>query len=570
MPTTDENPVYVELPPEDPDFGTGLCGKLNVHMYGTRRAADGWHCEYSDALQSLGFEPGQASACVFVHKVKHLVMSVHGDDFTTAGPKTSIDWFVSKLRERYELKESARIGGHAKDSKEARVLNRIVRWTDSGLEYEADPRQAEKLVQELGLENCKSVSTPAVKATAEQHHTDREVEAHKTTHFRALAARANYLSADRPDCQFGAKEVCRFMATPTQLSVEALKRLGRYLVGHPRLIYKYPFQDQVEACDVYADTDYAGCLRTRKSTSGGCIVMGGHLIKSWASTQPIITLSSGEAELHGVVKAAANGLGYLSLLADFGIRVPLRIWTDSTASKGICSRQGLGKVRHLEVQALWVQQRVRNGDLSLYKVAGEDNPADLFTKAGLTQQRIQSLLTALGCEFRDGRAKSAPALRQEGGTKLFHIGGVSLRQNPRRVRAKGGMIKWADMDDDADRLYTTEEVKEIVKNWMPFNDSVLHNESSLSDKLPHQRAMPEPLMVPAAHSELVEPADALTELGTKIGSAEHGRGALPLRLQQDGHAGSEGGRGNLRHHSATACAEVWSPDPNSFQTLCCI
>ena len=126
------------------------------------------------------------------------------------------------------------------------------------------------------------------------------------------------------------------------------------------------------------------------------------------------------------------------------------------------------------------------------------------------------------------------------------------------------------MDDDADRLHTTEEVKEIVKNWMPFNDSALNNESSLSDKLPHRRAMPEPLKVAAAHPEEIEPADALTELGTKIGSAEHGRGALPLRLQQDGHAGSEGGRGNLRHHSATACAEVWSPEPNSFQTRCCI
>ena len=117
------------------------------------------------------------------------------------------------------------------------MLNRIVRWTDRGIEYEADPRQAEKLIQELGLENCKGVSTPATKATAEQHSSDREIEPHKVTHFRALAARANYLSADRPDCQFGAKEVCRFMANPTQLSVEALKRMGRYLSSHPRLVY---------------------------------------------------------------------------------------------------------------------------------------------------------------------------------------------------------------------------------------------------------------------------------------------------------------------------------------------
>ena len=120
--------------------------------------------------------------------------------------------------------------------------------------------------------------------------------------------------------------------------------------------------------------------------------MGGHFIKSWSSTQPTITLSSGEAELHGVVRAAANGLGYLSLLSDLGIRLRLQLWTDSTASQGICARQGLGKVRHLDVQELWIQQRIRNQDFDLFKVLGEDNPSDLFTKHGLGNDRIASCI----------------------------------------------------------------------------------------------------------------------------------------------------------------------------------
>ena len=53
--TSDESPVYVELPPEDLDHGGDLCGKLNVHMYGTRPAADGWHCEYASTLKEGGF-----------------------------------------------------------------------------------------------------------------------------------------------------------------------------------------------------------------------------------------------------------------------------------------------------------------------------------------------------------------------------------------------------------------------------------------------------------------------------------------------------------------------------------
>ena len=101
----------------------------------------------------------------------------------------------------------------------------------------------------------------------------------------------------RPECQLAAKEVCRFMAAPSKLSVEALKRLGRYLVKRPRLVFRYPFQGTVEGVDVHGGTDHAGCLRTRKSTSAGCLLVGTHLIKSWASTQPTITLSSGEAKL---------------------------------------------------------------------------------------------------------------------------------------------------------------------------------------------------------------------------------------------------------------------------------
>ena len=61
-------------------------------MYGTQRAADGWQSEYSSALIGMGFTQGTASACVFSHIERGIVLSVHGDDFTAAGPKDSLDW----------------------------------------------------------------------------------------------------------------------------------------------------------------------------------------------------------------------------------------------------------------------------------------------------------------------------------------------------------------------------------------------------------------------------------------------------------------------------------------------
>ena len=409
-------PTYVELPEEDEDHGRGICGRLNVHMYGTRRAAEGWHDEYADYLtEVLGFDKGDASACVFRHKTRGIMTSVYGDDFTNTGSKRELDWFLGQLKDRYELIENARLGPGSGDDKETRVLNRIIRWTDSGLEYEADPRQAERLVKGLGLEGAKALTTPGVKVTAEDLLKDETLPEEKTTPFRALAARANYLAADRPECQYAAKEICRWMASPTVCSLAALKRLGRFLEGKRRLVYRYRWQS-ASCVDIYSDTDWAGCVKTRKSTSGGCVMLGKHLIKSWSSTQSSISLSSGEAEFYGVVKAAGMGLGYRSLLQDIGVTLPLRVWTDSTASMGVCGRRGLGKLRHISTQHLWIQHRVRDGTFELRKVLGSENPADVFTKH-LDGHRAEALMRLFECEYVGGRAASAPNLRLSTGTR---------------------------------------------------------------------------------------------------------------------------------------------------------
>ena len=147
------------------------------------------------------------------------------------------------------------------------MLNRITRWTPEGIEYEADPRQGEQLIRDLGMSGSKSVGTPGVKVTAEQLGTDRELDAHRQRPYRGVAARANYLAADRPDLQHAAKEVCRWMSSPTEIALVALKRVGRYLEGHGRLVYRYDFQEAAKV-DCYSDTDWAGCPRTRRSTSG--------------------------------------------------------------------------------------------------------------------------------------------------------------------------------------------------------------------------------------------------------------------------------------------------------------
>ncbi len=147
-------------------------------------------------------------------------------------------------------------------------------------------------------------------------------------------------------------------------------------------------------------------------------MFGQHCLKHWSSTQTSVTLSSGEAEFHGLVKGAAVSLGQQALFADLGLQVPIRLWTDSSAAIGITSRQGLGKLRHVDTKTLWLQQAARTKRVEIRKVAGLVNPADLLTKFSLSRERILELVRLLGCRFEDGRPAQAPALREGPGSRL--------------------------------------------------------------------------------------------------------------------------------------------------------
>ena len=142
------------------------------------------------------------------------------------------------------------------------------------------------------------------------------------------------------------------------------------------------------------------------------MMLGGHVLRTWSSTQASISLSSGEAEFYGVVRAAGAALGHQSLMEDMGYKLPVRVWTDSSAAMGVCHRQGLGRLRHIETQSLWVQQKVRNDSIELRKVRGEANPADMFTNYLPSRDKVESLVRLFGCEYRTGRPESAPLLRK--------------------------------------------------------------------------------------------------------------------------------------------------------------
>ena len=124
------------------------------------------------------------------------------------------------------------------------------------------------------------------------------------------------------------------MATPTENAMEALKRLARYLIKKPRLVFVYGWQGRENEVRGYSDSDWVGCKVTGKSTSGGCVLRGAHYIKGWSTTQQCVTLSSAEAELVAMNKTAAEVLGILSMYSDLG--------EQGRRPHGVDSSRGLG------------------------------------------------------------------------------------------------------------------------------------------------------------------------------------------------------------------------------------
>ena len=174
-----------------------------------------------------------------------------------------------------------------------------------------------------------------------------------------------FVAQHRRDVQYAVKEITRGMANPRKADGKKLVCVAKYFVGEPR-----------------------------KSTSDGLACLGDHVVKSWSSTQSIIALSTGKAELYAISRTAATALGLQSLLTDLGVQMDIRVFTDAAAGKSIATRRGRGKVCHISVNELWIQEKVSNGVINIVKMKNKLNTADLPTKH-LPKAEIAQIFVAL-------------------------------------------------------------------------------------------------------------------------------------------------------------------------------
>lgn len=196
------------------------------------------------------------------------------------------------------------------------------------------------------------------------------------------------MAQDRPDLAAVANVASRSMAVPRLGDEKVLEKVGRYLKRHPVCELRFGWQLMPSEVLVLSDSDWAGCRRRRRSTSGLSVFMGLH---------PVYFA---EAELGAQTAAVAEDLGVKHLCTEFGIDLHLHNRCDSSAARGILHRIGAGRVRHLEVKQLWVQDLVARRSLSVTWVPRHENPADLLTHATSVRE-FRRLLELMGAVLAD-------------------------------------------------------------------------------------------------------------------------------------------------------------------------
>ena len=392
----EEGLVIVIRPPEE--INQGKLWLLKKALYGLRISPRVFQQWLTKELRGMGFNPTRACPMTFWRDTDGAAMVAHADNLRlTASDETTDELkleFANRMKIRWENvltpEWSAYLGSSWR------------RPADDEIQVKPEHRHFQKLFETVQLERAKAVPSPAWSPQEEKKEA-RDLDAEHATAFRSGTGIMQWIAhatvRPRPDLQYTTKELARALSRPTTRDWARLRKVARYCVGtqEAKMIYKY--NDKLPLIIVgYSDASYAE-LPERKSTTGFVIFLQDVAITMGSRTQSIIALSTAEAELLALNTTAAEALFVQNLLRDMGHEdVPIELLTDSSAALGIVSREGAGRVKHIHVRHLWLQQMLREGKLKISKCSTEENLADLLTKH-LSVTRMRKLAHDIGLDY---------------------------------------------------------------------------------------------------------------------------------------------------------------------------
>ncbi|KAJ9536418.1 hypothetical protein OSB04_un000410 [Centaurea solstitialis] len=356
--------VYVAQPPgfTDPKHLNHVF-KLNKALYGLKQASRAWYETLSTYLIKEGFTRGKIDSTLFVKTYKdHVFLAqIYVDDIIFGSTKGK--------------------------------LCLQVKQSEKGI-FISQGKYVREMLAEFEFTTCSAMKTPM--APPLKLDKDSEGKSVDVTLYRGMIGLLLYLTASRPDIMYATCLCARYQADPKESHMKAVKRIFRYLKGTPNLGLWYP-RDSGFDLTAFSDSYFAGCKIGRKSTTGGCQLLGGKLVSWTRKKQNSVSTSTVEAEYVAAGSCCAQVLWMQNQLLDYGFQLSkIPIYCDNTSVIAIANNPVLhSKTKHTEIRYHFIKDHVMNGDVELHFVPTEFQLADLFTKL-LDEKRFNQLISELG------------------------------------------------------------------------------------------------------------------------------------------------------------------------------
>nr|GEX30549.1 hypothetical protein [Tanacetum cinerariifolium] len=282
--TQEEGIDYEEVFAPDPEFPARVY-KVEKAMYGLHQALRAWYGTLSKYLLTNGFQRGTIDQTLFIrkHKGDFLLVQVYVDDiiFGSSNPQLCRE-FEALMHGKFQMSAMGELNF---------FLGLQVLQKKDGIFLSQDKYFGD-ILKKFGYSDVRSANTPMDKENPwRKDGTGKDVDLHL---YRSMIGSLMYLTASRPDIMFAVCVCARHQVTPKECHLHAVKRIFRYLKGHPKLGLWYPKESPFNLV-AYSDSDYGGATQDKKSTTGGCQFLGRKLISWQCKKQIIVATSTTEA-----------------------------------------------------------------------------------------------------------------------------------------------------------------------------------------------------------------------------------------------------------------------------------
>ena len=356
-------------------------------IYGLKQAPRKWYDTLSSFLIENGFTRGVIDKTLFtkMHKSDMILVQVYVDDIIFGSTNDDLcKRFAKLMQSKFEMS----LMGELKFFLGLQVSQRI-----DGI-FICQSKYLKDLLKKYNMEDSASARTPS--STAVKLGTcDNSIKVDITS-YRGMIGSLLYLTASRPDIMYATCLCARFQADPRDMHLVAVKRILRYLKGTPNLGIWYPKESGFNLVG-YSDSDYAGSVVDRKSTSGSCQFLGSRLISWFSKKQQSVSNSTSEAEYIAAGSCCAQILWIRNQLMDYGFMLnKIPILCDNISAIAITNNPVQHtKTKHIDIRYHFIREHVMNGTVELHFVPSEEQIADIFTKA-LDESTFTFLVGKLG------------------------------------------------------------------------------------------------------------------------------------------------------------------------------